>query len=70
MTAAIMHRMHSLSELADTLATLPAGETLVAVVGCEEGHYLFIGDTLAHHLWAVTTRELQSLKGILDNIDL
>ena len=50
MTADVMHRMHSLSELADKLATLPPGETLVAVVGCEEGHYLFIGDTLAHHL--------------------
>jgi len=57
----MMHRMYSLSELADKLATLSAGETLVAVVDCEEGHYLFIGNTLAHHLWAVTTRELQCL---------
>jgi hypothetical protein len=68
MTAATMHRLHSLAELADTLATLPVGETLVAVVGCEEGHFLFIGDTLAHHLWAVTTRELQCLKAILNEI--
>jgi len=66
----MMHRMHSLSELADKLATLSAGETLVAVVGCEEGHYLFIGNTLAHHLWAVTTRELQYLKEILNKIKL
>jgi hypothetical protein len=66
MTAATMHHMHSLAELADTLATLPVGDTLVAVVGCEEGHYLFIGDTLAHHLWAVTTRELQCLQALLN----
>ena len=46
----MMHRMHSLSELADKLATLSAGETLVAVVGCEEGHYLCIGNTLTHRV--------------------
>ena len=68
MTAEIVHPMQSLSALVDKLATLPVGETLVAVVGCEEGHYLFIGDTLAHHLWAVTTRELQCLKEILNEI--
>jgi hypothetical protein len=70
MTAEIMPRMYSFAELADQLATLPAGETLVAVAGCEEGYYLFIGNTLAHHLWAVTLRELQCLKGILDTMEL
>jgi hypothetical protein len=29
------HRMHSLAVLADTLATLPVDETIVAVVKCE-----------------------------------
>lgn len=68
--AEMMPDIKSLADLVATLETLPTGETVVAVVDTEEGHFLFIGDTLSHHLWAVTTRELQRLKHILNTKEL
>lgn len=68
--AEMMPEIKSLADLVATLETLQTGETLVSVIDTEEGHFVFIGNSLAHHLWAVTTRELQRLKHILNTKDL
>ncbi len=55
------------SELEEELRKLREGETLVTIWKEKKGYYLFIGDELVNHLWAITEAELRELQKLLNN---
>ena len=56
-----------MNELEKIVNNLKEGETAVSIYEVEDkkGSFLFIGDSMVNHLWAVTEPELKELYKIL-----
>jgi len=56
-----------MNELEEIVNNLEVGETAVSIYDVENqrGSFLFIGDSLVNHTWAVTEEELKQLYNLL-----